>query len=202
LIGGFREGRLLVVFDRKDYWQVGFVFPKGTYPEVRAAGVEAFRKSIVEIEPSFAQHVQALMEWNQCSLLSVESSRCPVWYKPGLLLIGDAAHVMSPVGGVGINYAVQDAVVAANLLSRPLLHGTVGVEKLAEVQRQREWPTRVMQAIQSTLQTRFIGTALQTRGTLQIPWFVRVFFRIPILRDIPARMLAFGVRRVRLEEGS
>ena len=106
------------------------------------------------------------------------------------------------MGGVGINYAVQDAVVAANLLSRPLLHGTVGVEKLAEVQRQREWPTRVMQAIQSTLQTRFIGTALQTRGTLQIPWFVRVFFRIPILRDIPARMLAFGVRRVRLEEGS
>jgi 2-polyprenyl-6-methoxyphenol hydroxylase-like FAD-dependent oxidoreductase len=202
LMGGFREGRLLVVFDRTDYWQVGFVFPKGTYPEVRAAGVEAFRKSIVEIEPSFAQHVQALMEWNQCSLLSVESSRCPVWYKPGLLLIGDAAHVMSPVGGVGINYAVQDAVVAANLLSRPLLHGTVGVEKLAEVQRQREWPTRVMQAIQSTLQTRFIGTALQTRGTLQIPWFVRVFFRIPIMRDIPARMLAFGVRRVRLEEGS
>jgi 2-polyprenyl-6-methoxyphenol hydroxylase-like FAD-dependent oxidoreductase len=200
LMGGFKNGRLLAVFDRLDYWQIGYVFPKGQYQQVRAAGMDAFRKSIADIEPSFTQHVESLEEWNQCSLLSVESSRCPIWYKRGLLVIGDAAHVMSPVGGVGINYAVQDAVVTANLLSGPLIHGTVGVEKLAEVQRQREWPTRVMQAIQSALQTRMIANALQTQGPLQIPLGVRVFFKIPILRDIPARIMAFGVRRVRLQE--
>ena len=202
VMGGFKNGRLLAVFDRIDYWQVGYVFPKGQYQQVRAAGMEAFRKSIADIEPNFTPHVEALKEWNQCSLLSVESSRCPVWYKRGLLLIGDAAHVMSPVGGVGINYAIQDAVVATNVLSEPLINGIVGEANLAEVQRRREWPVRVMQAIQSTLQTRFIGSALQTQGPLQIPWFVRLFFKIPKLRDIPARVLAFGVRRVRLEEGS
>jgi len=103
------------------------------------------------------------------------------------------------VGGVGINYAVQDAVVAANVLTEPLRSRRVRVEDLAEVQRQREWPTRVMQAIQSTMQTRMIASALQTQGTLRIPWLVRFFFKIPVLRDVPARVLAFGVRRVRLQ---
>lgn len=200
LMGGFKNGRMLAVFDRIDYWQIGYVFPKGTYQQVRASGMDAFRESIVEIEPSFTQHVEALKEWNQCSLLSVESSRCSTWYRRGLLVIGDAAHVMSPVGGVGINYAVQDAVVTANLLAVPLRNGTVGVAKLAEVQSEREWPTRVMQAIQSAMQTRMIAAALQTQGPLQIPWTVRAFFKIPILRDIPARIMAFGVRRVRLQE--
>ena len=200
VMGGFGGGRLLAVFDRLDYWQIGYVFPKGQYQQVRAAGMEAFRKSIAQIEPSLTNHVEALTEWHQCSLLSVESSRCPVWYKPGLLLIGDAAHVMSPVGGVGINYAVQDAVVATNVLAEPLKNGRVRIEDLAEVQRQREWPTRVIQAIQSTLQTRFIASALKSQGTLRIPLVVRMFFRTPILRDIPARILAFGLRRVRLQE--
>ncbi len=139
-------------------------------------------------------------DWQQCSLLSVESSRCPIWYKPGLLLIGDAAHVMSPVGGVGINYAVQDAVVAANVLTRPLIAGRVRVQDLAEVQRQREWPTRVIQAIQSAVQQRVIASALKAQAPQTIPWLVRLFFRIPGLRDIPARILAFGVRRVRLQD--
>jgi 2-polyprenyl-6-methoxyphenol hydroxylase-like FAD-dependent oxidoreductase len=107
---------------------------------------------------------------------------------------------MSPVGGVGINYAVQDAVVAANVLTRPLLAGQVRVEDLAAVQRQREWPTRVIQAIQSAVQQRVIASALQAQGPQTIPWFVRLFFRIPGLRDIPARILAFGVRRVRLQD--
>ena len=202
VMGGFGGGRMLAVFDRIDYWQIGYVFPKGRYQEVRAAGMEAFRKSIVEIEPGFARHVESLTDWHQCSLLSVESSRCPVWYRQGLLLIGDAAHVMSPVGGVGINYAVQDAVVAVNVLSRPLRNGQISVQDLADVQSQREWPTRVIQAIQSTLQTRVIAGALQVQGTLRIPWFVRLFFRIPVLRNIPARILAFGVRKVRLQEDS
>jgi 2-polyprenyl-6-methoxyphenol hydroxylase-like FAD-dependent oxidoreductase len=107
---------------------------------------------------------------------------------------------MSPVGGVGINYAVQDAVVAANVLSVPLLNREVHDRDLAEVQRQREWPTRVIQKIQSAMQTRLIASALQTQGTLEVPWMVRLFFKIPILRDLPARVLAFGVKRVRLEE--
>jgi 2-polyprenyl-6-methoxyphenol hydroxylase-like FAD-dependent oxidoreductase len=200
LMGGFANGRLLAVFDRVDYWQLGYVFPKGQYQQVRAAGMEPFRKSIAEIEPRFGKHVETLKDFSQCTLLSVESSRCPVWYKPGLLLIGDAAHVMSPVGGVGINYAVQDAVVAANVLTRPLMVGNVAVADLADIQSRREWPTRVMQAIQSTMQTRFIGSALQNQGTLRIPWALRLFFKIPVLRDIPARVLAFGVRRVRLDE--
>jgi 2-polyprenyl-6-methoxyphenol hydroxylase-like FAD-dependent oxidoreductase len=193
---------MLAVFDRIDYWQIGYVFPKGQYQQVRAAGMEAFRKSIAEIEPAFSKHVESLTDWHQCSLLSVESSRCPIWYKPGLLLIGDAAHVMSPVGGVGINYAVQDAVVATNVLARPLESGRVRLEDLAEVQRQREWPTRVIQALQSTMQKRMIASVLQTQRTLKIPWWVRLFFRIPFLRDLPARLLAFGVRRVRLVEES
>jgi len=202
VMGGFGGGRMLAVFDRIDYWQIGYVFPKGQYQQVRAAGMEAFRKSIAEIEPAFSKHVESLTDWHQCSLLSVESSRCPIWYKPGLLLIGDAAHVMSPVGGVGINYAVQDAVVATNVLARPLESGRVRLEDLAEVQRQREWPTRVIQALQSTMQKRMIASALQTQRTLKIPWWVRLFFRIPFLRDLPARLLAFGVRRVRLVEES
>ena len=198
LMGGFGGGRLLAVFDRMDYWQIGYAFSKGKYQELRAAGMAAFRKSIVEVEPRFAKHVESLTEWHQCSLLSVESSRCPIWYKPGLLLIGDAAHVMSPVGGVGINYAVQDAVVATNVLTEPLRNGQVRLEDLAEVQRQREWPTRVIQSLQSAIQTRMIASALQVQGSLRVAWYVRLFFRIPVLRNIPAHILAFGVRRVRL----
>jgi len=142
-LGGLGRGRIFIALDRDDYWQAGYVFPKGHYQELRAQGLEALRRSIVEIEPRFAKHVEHLTDWHQLSLLSVESSRCPRWYKPGLLLIGDAAHVMSPVGGVGINYAIQDAVVAANVLAGPLKAGRVTLADLAEVQRQREWPTRV-----------------------------------------------------------
>lgn len=199
VMGGFGRGRLLAVFDRIDHWQVGYVFPKGQYQQLRAEGMDAFRASIAQIEPRFAKHVESLQEWSQCSLLSVEANRCLTWYKPGLLLIGDAAHVMSPVGGVGINYAVQDAVVATNVLTRPLHQGKVRLEDLREVQRQREFPTRVIQAMQSAMQTRMIASVLQAQGSFQIPWMMRAFFKIPVLRDIPARLMAFGVKRVRLQ---
>src|SRR5207302_8512195 len=116
-------------------------FPKGMYQRVRAEGLESLRNSIVAIEPRFTKHVEALTDWQQFSLLSVESSFCPKWYLPGLLLIGDAAHVMSPIGGVGINYAIQDAVAAANLLGEHLKTGSISVEDLAKVQRRRELPT-------------------------------------------------------------
>jgi 2-polyprenyl-6-methoxyphenol hydroxylase-like FAD-dependent oxidoreductase len=201
LLGGIGPGRLLVVLDRVDYLQTGLVFPKGHYQELRAQGVESIRKTIVDIEPRLARHVESLTDWQQFSLLSVESSRCPLWHKPGLLLIGDAAHVMSPVGGVGINYAIQDAVVAANVLARPLKAGRVAESDLAEVQRQREWPTRVIQAMQAALQKNLIASVLasQQRFT-SVPWQLRLLMRIPILRDLPAQLIAFGPRRVRLHE--
>lgn len=145
--------------------------------------------------------MEALTGWHQVSLLSVESSRCQRWYESGLLLIGDAAHAMSPVGGVGINYAIQDAVVAANLLTKPLLDGCVTTEHLHAIQHKREWPVRIIQAFQTQLQKPVIARALraQSRQALQMPCFVRAFTRTPLLRDIPARMMALGVVRVRVE---
>jgi 2-polyprenyl-6-methoxyphenol hydroxylase-like FAD-dependent oxidoreductase len=197
--GGFANGRMLAVFDRFDYWQVGYVFPKGTYKDVRAAGLEALRTSIVAIEPQFAKHVTELTDWQQFSLLSVESSRCPRWYKPGLLLIGDAAHVMSPVGGVGINYAIQDATVASNMLASPLKAGRVEVGDLAKVQSDREWPTRIIQAAQSAIQKRIVANVLNSPSGGRIPAVFPFLFRIPLIRDIPARLIAFGVHRAHVK---
>lgn len=197
--GGLGGGHLFIVLDRFDYWQAGYVIPKGQYQQVRAAGLEALRRSIAEIDPRFAKHAEHLTDWHQLSLLSVEASRCPRWYRPGLLLIGDAAHVMSPVGGVGINYAIQDAVVAANVLGSSLRTGQVRLRDLAEVQRRREWPVRFIQAIQSTIQKRVVANVLRSEGLIRIPWYVRFFFRVPILRDLPARLIAFGLWRVHVK---
>lgn len=199
-LGGIGGGRLFIVLDRFDYWQAGLVFPKGTYQELRAQGVESIRHAIVAIDPRFAKNAETLTDWQQLTLLSVESNRCPVWHKPGLLLIGDAAHVMSPVGGVGINYAIQDAVVAANVLTNALKSGKVSEADLAEVQRQREWPTRVIQGMQSLLQRRLIAGALQSQLVPKVPWLLRLFVRIPYLRDLPTKLIAFGARHVRLRE--
>jgi len=198
LLGGIGPGRILIVLDRADYWQTGLVFPKGHYQELRAQGIAAIRRTIAEIEPRLAKNVESLTDWQQLSLLSVESSLCPRWHKPGLLLVGDAAHVMSPVGGVGINYAIQDAVVAANLLTNPLKEGRVTEPQLAEVQRQREWTVRVIQRMQSIMQNNLLAKALTSQGPVRVPWQMRFLVRIPILRDVPSRLIAFGPRRVRL----
>jgi len=200
LFGGFGRGRIFIMLERTDYWQAGLVIPKGQYQELRAKGVEAVRQSIIEIEPRFARHAESLTDWQQLTLLSVESSRCPLWHKPGLMLIGDAAHVMSPVGGVGINYAIQDAAVAANVLTKPLLAGTVSDADLAEVQRQREWPTKAIQSMQSFMQRNLVAGALRMTESISIPWQLKLFVRIPILRDLPSKMIAFGPRRVRLTQ--
>jgi len=199
--GGFAHGHIVGGFDRKDYWQIAFVIPKGSYAALRAEGIEGLRRQIVDVESRLAKHVQTLTDWQQVSLLSVESGRCRQWYAPGLLLIGDAAHAMSPVGGVGINYAVQDAVVAANLLTKPLLAGCVTTGQLRAVQSKRQWPVRIIQALQTQLQKRVIASALQAQEetALNIPWLVRVFTKIPFLRDIPPRIMALGVVRVRVE---
>jgi 2-polyprenyl-6-methoxyphenol hydroxylase-like FAD-dependent oxidoreductase len=199
--GGFARGHVLGAFDRKDYWQAGLVIAKGAYQSLRAEGIDGLRRHIVEIEPRLAKHVESLTDWHQVSLLSVESSRCRRWFVPGLLLIGDAAHAMSPVGGVGINYAVQDAVVAANLLTKPLLNGRVTTHQLRRVQYSRQWPVRIIQAFQTQIQKRVIATALkaQQQQGLEIPWLVRTFTRIPFLRDVPPRIMALGVVRVRVQ---
>ncbi len=194
--GGVSRGHIFVVLDRFDYWQAGYIIAKGHCQEVRAAGLEALRRSILEIDPRFAKHVEHLTDWHQFSLLSVEASRCPRWYKPGLLLIGDAAHVMSPVGGLGINYAIQDAVVAANVLAVPLKSGRVQLRDLAKVQRRREWPTRFIQGIQSLVQKKIVGSVLRSQEAIRIPWYVRFFFRVPVVRDLPARVVALGFWRV------
>ncbi len=191
--GRFGDGMILVVINRFDYWQLGFVIPKGGYQQIRAAGLEQVRKNITALMPEFADRVGELKEWKQISVLSVESSRVPRWYRPGLLLIGDAAHVMSPVGGVGINYAIQDAVVAANILSGKLKYGVVSLQNLAEVQRQRELPTKFIQALQSFAQQAVLAPALNVSQPLTIPSWVRFLLSIPLVRTIPARIVGYGL---------
>ena len=191
--GRFGDGMILVVINRFDYWQLGYVIPKGGYQQIRAAGLEWIRENVARLMPEFADRVDELKEWKQISVLSVESSRTARWYRPGLLLIGDAAHVMSPVGGVGINYAIQDAVVAANLLSRRLKYGVVSQKDLAEVQRQRELPTRFIQRLQSFAQQAVLAPALKARQPFTIPRWVRVLLSIPFVRTIPARIVGYGL---------
>ena len=193
----FGRGHIAVLLDRFDYWQAGYVIPKGTYPELKAEGIESLRRSFAELIPEFADRAGHLEDWRQASLLSVESSRCPRWYRPGLLLIGDAAHVMSPVGGVGINYAIQDAVTAANVLAEPLKESqerlmNLDERYLAAVQRRRELPTRLIQRLQTLIQQRILTPALRSNAAFALPLFPRLLPHVPILRDIPARVVAFG----------
>jgi 2-polyprenyl-6-methoxyphenol hydroxylase-like FAD-dependent oxidoreductase len=189
LNGRIGSGHILVTIDRDDSWQIAYVIPKGGYQDLRAAGLEALRKSIVEVVPEFSDRVELLKEWSQVAFLSVESNRLPQWYSSGLLLIGDAAHVMSPVGGVGINYAIQDAVVAANVLSEPLRTGRLQLQDLAKVQRRRELPTRCIQVFQSLIQKQILAKALNPGQKFQVPSLLR----LSILRDLLARFIAFGL---------
>ena len=190
--GRLGSGHILVMLNRADYWQMGYVIPKGGYQEIKAAGLEKLRQAIAELLPEFADRMECIQEWKQVSVLSVESSRLPRWYRPGLLLIGDAAHVMSPIGGVGINYAIQDAVVAANVLSEHLKAGKVPLSDLAEVQRKRELPTRIIQAFQNTIQKQVLTRVLKSDQPLTISPFVRFLIRLPWVGDFPARLIAFG----------
>ncbi|HYY59507.1 MAG TPA: FAD-dependent oxidoreductase [Pyrinomonadaceae bacterium] len=199
-MGRFGRGHIVVMLDRLEQWQMGYVILKGSFQEVREAGLEALRRSISDLAPELKDRVELLQDWKQVAMLSVESSRVPRWYKPGLLLIGDAAHVMSPVGGVGINYAIQDAVAAANLLTRPLKRGEVLLSDLDAVQRRREWPTRIIQRVQTLVQQNIIASALDPTRPFRLPLVLRLVLRIPILRNIPARLIAFGFWPVHLKK--
>ena len=187
-------GALLILINRGAYWQAGYVIMKGEYRQLRQAGIEAFRQTLVQLAPEFRAALASLTDWQQCAVLNVQTGRVAQWYKPGLLLIGDAAHIMSPVGGVGINYAMQDAVAAANILTAPLRAGCLQTSHLAAVQRRREWPTRAMQWLQSFVQARVIASALQAPQSFRPPLPMRIVARLPALQRTPARMLAFGVR--------
>jgi 2-polyprenyl-6-methoxyphenol hydroxylase-like FAD-dependent oxidoreductase len=207
----FGRGHVLIMIDRADHWQVGYFFRAGNYQKLREAGLDALRRNIVGLEPRFAENVKHLTDWHQFSLLSVASSRCPRWYKPGLLLIGDAAHTMTPAAGAGIKYAIEDAVVAANLLTAPLLAKRLRVRDLAEVQRQREWPTFVIQAL-GAFGLQNLGRMLlrgrrdsaRTNTALVLPRFAWLLLRLPVLGHLLgwffARMIAFGIWRVHVEE--
>jgi 2-polyprenyl-6-methoxyphenol hydroxylase-like FAD-dependent oxidoreductase len=189
LMGRFGRGRALVFLEREDHWQIGYIIGKGTYQHVHAAGLEALRQAIAETAPDFADRVAELKGWKQVSMLSVEANRLPRWYRPGLLLLGDAAHVMSPAGGNGINYAIMDAVAAANLLTTPLQAGHVTVADLARVQRRREFPTRVIQALVNFMQDRLLKAALDPNGSFTFP----TFLGWPLVRKLPPLIFGFGI---------
>ena len=196
LKGRIKKGHMSVIIDRKETLQVGYLIFKGSYQKVRHEGIEALRKSIVDLVPELKDRVDYLQEWSQIAFLSVNSDRLTRWYRPGFIAIGDAAHTMSPVGGVGINYAIQDAVVAANILSPSLKAGRVWLPDLAQIQHQRELPTRVIQTFQTLIQKQIIARALDSNRPFKAPFFLRW----PLLRDIPAKLIAFGVIPVHLEE--
>ncbi|BAZ53838.1 monooxygenase FAD-binding protein [Nostoc sp. NIES-4103] len=194
-MGRFAPGHIVAMLDRGDEWQLAYVIPKGGYQKLRAAGLEELKKSVVEVVPELSDRIPHLHDWSQVAFLSVESSRVKRWHRPGLLLIGDAAHVMSPVGGVGINYAIQDAVVAANILTQPLKNQHIELSDLAKVQRQRELPTRIIQAFQTFIQKQVFAPILTSNRSFQPP----VLLKLPILRDLPARLIALGVFPVHVQ---
>ena len=194
LMGRILPGRLFVMIDRGDYWQCAYVIPKGGFDEVRRKGLDAFRRSLVEINPALGDRVQELASWDDIKLLTVVIDRLKRWYRDGLLCIGDAAHAMSPVGGIGINVAIQDAVAAGNILGPALRKGPVPESLLAEVQKRREWPTRMTQSLQVVVQNLVIRNVLQMQKNPRAPFIVKLFNWFPALRRIPGRIIGMGFR--------
>ena len=192
-LGFFQHGKLLVLLDRGDYFQVGFVIPKGGLDELKARGLPALQGEIVDIAPSLRDRIGELDDWSKIKLLTVQINRLKKWCREGLLCIGDNAHAMSPAGGVGINLALQDAVATANLLAAKLKERPVSVEELAKVQERREWPTRVIQNMQVFIHRHFV-TGRSSGHDDKLPSFLRLFIWFPVLRRLPARMIGMGPR--------
>lgn len=193
-MGRFDTGRIFIMLNRGDYWQCGFVIAKGSLGEIRAQGLPLFRESVAKLAPFAADRVHELQDWEPIKLLTVQVDRLRQWYRPGLICIGDAAHAMSPVGGVGINLAIQDAVATANLLAQPLRDNRMTEADLAKVQARRTWPTDITQRIQLTVQNRVIRRVLDSTVPLTPPYALQLLARFPFLRRIPARMIGLGVR--------
>ena len=191
--GHFEAGGILIMVDRGDYWQCAYVIQKGSAGELMKRDIADFHRMILALSPWLGERVNELKSWDDVKLLTVALDRLPRWYRPGLLCIGDAAHAMSPIGGVGINLAVQDAVAAANILTEPLRAGAVTLDHLARVQARRQWPTRVTQAFQRAIQNRVIGPVL-AGAQPKPPLAVKLLDWFPALRGIPARFIGIGVR--------
>jgi 2-polyprenyl-6-methoxyphenol hydroxylase-like FAD-dependent oxidoreductase len=194
VFGHMEAGKMMVMLNRGDYWQCAYVIPKGGIDKVKSEGIEAFRERVVALSPFLRERIGEILNFNDVKLLTVAIDRLREWHKPGLLCIGDAAHAMSPVGGVGINLAIQDAVAAANILAEPLRKRAVTREDLAAVQRRREFPMRVIQWIQVLIQNRLLSPALASSERPKPPFVLRLIASMPLLRGIPARLLGIGIR--------
>lgn len=192
-LGFFQHGKLLVLLDRGDYWQAGFVIPKGGFDEIKARGLSQFQKDIVSFAGFLRNRVVELDEWSKIKLLTVQINRLRRWYRKGLLCIGDSAHAMSPAGGVGINLAIQDAVATANLLGEKLRVGLISVDDLQRVQERREWPTRLIQGMQIFIHRRVVTGRTSGRKE-SLPFVFRLLKRFPVLRQLPARFIGIGPR--------
>jgi 2-polyprenyl-6-methoxyphenol hydroxylase-like FAD-dependent oxidoreductase len=192
-LGFFQHGKLLVLLDRGDYFQVGFVIPKGSLADLKARGLPALHREIVEIAPFLRDRISELDDWEKIKLLAVQINRLKTWSRDGLLCIGDNAHAMSPAGGVGINLALQDAVATANLLAVKLKTRPATISELEEVQKRREFPTRVIQAMQAFIH-RHIVTGRSSGRDDKLPLLPRLFLWFPILRALPARLIGLGLR--------
>jgi 2-polyprenyl-6-methoxyphenol hydroxylase-like FAD-dependent oxidoreductase len=197
IVAGGGEGMMILAADRRDLWQIGVIIPKGTYRTMRSEGVELLRRAIAAAIPVLADRVRELEDWHQVAMLSVRADRVKKWYRPGLLVIGDAAHVMSPVAGNGINYAIADAVAAANILAAPLGNGSLTTDHLAAVQRRRAWPTRVTQFAVARVQDRLL--AAFSGGRTRPPRLVRIALCLPLIRRQAIRIAAYGIRPERVD---
>jgi 2-polyprenyl-6-methoxyphenol hydroxylase-like FAD-dependent oxidoreductase len=194
-MGRFDIGRIFVVINRGEHWQCGYVIPKGSAEDVQRRGLDAFRAEVARLAPWAVDRVGEIHDWEDVKLLTVKVDRLREWSRPGLLCIGDAAHAMSPVGGVGINLAIQDAVAAANLLWKPLRAGRPTPAEIRRVQARRRWPTRVTQRLQVLVQRRVITRALAGgQGRLTPPLAIRLLARWPFLQRLPARLVGVGIR--------
>ena len=193
-LGRIKAGHFLVMINRESYWQCAYLIPKGTIEAVRRRGLSAFRDDLAVVAPFLRNRLDELRDWDQIKLLTVKVDRLRAWHRPGLLCIGDAAHAMSPIGGVGINLAIQDAVATANLLAGPLRAGAVEDHHLAAVQTRREWPTKMTQAMQVFIQNRVVRRVLADARPITLPWLLRLLKTFPILRRIPARLIGLGFR--------
>jgi 2-polyprenyl-6-methoxyphenol hydroxylase-like FAD-dependent oxidoreductase len=194
-----RAGAMLVTLNRDAYWQCAFVIPKGSLEQLQRQGIEAFRGKVAGLADFLARSAPALASWDDVKLLQVQINRMPRWYREGLLCIGDAAHAMSPVGGVGINLAIQDAVAASNLLAQPLRERRLTVADLAAVQRRRDWPARVTQRAQVAIQDEVLSPILaRSEAPASVPLPVKLLQRLPLLRRLPARLVGIGVRPERV----
>jgi 2-polyprenyl-6-methoxyphenol hydroxylase-like FAD-dependent oxidoreductase len=193
-LGFFQHGKLLVLLDRGDYWQAGFVIPKGEFDEIKERGLAQFQNDIVSFAGFLGDRVAELDDWSKIKLLTVQVNRLREWCSEGLLCIGDSAHAMSPAGGVGINLAIQDAVATANLLAEKLQRGPVEVDDLRKVQARREWPTRLIQRMQIFIHRRIVTGRTSDDKKTSLPFVVRLLKWFPILRQLPARFIGMGPR--------